>query len=69
MNERPQRSDEGLFQVETQDADNLGPTGRPLPDLPEPTPPAPGPKRAIIISMTNQKGLSLIHISEPTRPY
>ncbi len=56
MNERPQRSDEGLFQVETQDADNLGPTGRPLPDLPEPTPPAPGPKRAIIISMTNQKG-------------
>lgn len=57
MNDRPQRADEGLFEVETpEEAENLGPTGRPLPDLPEPTPPAPGPKHAIIVSLTNQKG-------------
>lgn len=36
--------------------DEIGPTGRPFPNLPEPTPPAPGPKHAIIVSMTNQKG-------------
>ena len=47
------RSDQGLFDVETPE---LGPTGRPLPDLPPVTPPAPGPKRARIIAMTNQKG-------------
>ncbi|GAB3716361.1 ParA family protein [Mariniluteicoccus flavus] len=34
----------------------LGPTGRPLLDLPEPTPPPPGPKHARIIAMCNQKG-------------
>ncbi len=34
----------------------LGPTGRPFPHLPEPTPPAPGPKQALIIAMCNQKG-------------
>ncbi len=34
----------------------LGPTGRPLPDLPEPVPPAPGNRRALIIAMCNQKG-------------
>ncbi|MGD7731336.1 ParA family protein [Propionibacteriaceae bacterium G57] len=34
----------------------MGPTGRPFPDLPEPTPPPPGPKRATVIAMTNQKG-------------
>lgn len=34
----------------------LGPTGRPWPDLPEPTAPAAGAKQAIVVSMTNQKG-------------
>ena len=34
----------------------LGPTGRPFPQLPEPTPPAARPKRAQIIAMCNQKG-------------
>ncbi len=34
----------------------LGPTGRPYPDLPEPTPPTPGPKHALVIAMCNQKG-------------
>ncbi|WP_203566681.1 ParA family protein [Aestuariimicrobium ganziense] len=37
-------------------ADQLGPTGRPLPGLPDPQPPASGPKRATIIAMCNQKG-------------
>ncbi|MDN5562999.1 chromosome partitioning protein [Luteococcus japonicus] len=32
------------------------PTGRPFPQLPEPTPPGPGAKKAIIISNVNQKG-------------
>lgn len=41
---------------EVAEADELGPTGRPLPNLPEPTPPPEGPKRATIIAMTNQKG-------------
>jgi chromosome partitioning protein len=57
-------SDDALFTVhdepgpvtERVEADNLGPTGRPLPDLPEPTPPQPGPMDALIIAMTNQKG-------------
>lgn len=31
-------------------------TGRPWPDLPEPAPPAPGPRRATILAMCNQKG-------------
>ena len=63
MNNRSTRADDGLFEVETSEdvepvepESELGPTGRPLPDLPEPTPPEPGPKHAIIISMTNQKG-------------
>ena len=36
MNHGPQRADEGLFDVDTQDEEpeDLGPTGRPLPDLP-----------------------------------
>lgn len=34
----------------------LGPTGRPWPELPDPAPVAPGPKRAKIIAMCNQKG-------------
>ncbi|GAA4888848.1 ParA family protein [Tessaracoccus lubricantis] len=38
------------------DTGEIGPTGRPLPVFPEPQPPAPGPKNAIIVSMTNQKG-------------
>ncbi|REB70831.1 ParA family protein [Cutibacterium namnetense] len=35
---------------------SIGPTGRPLPDLPEPTPIPDGPKYATVISMCNQKG-------------
>lgn len=39
------------------DAAGLGPTGRPMPDLPEPVAPDPDkPKRALIIAMCNQKG-------------
>ena len=34
----------------------LGPTGRPFPELPQPAPPAPGPKHATVVAMTNQKG-------------
>ncbi len=38
-------------------AGEIGPTGRPMPDLPEPVPPDPSrPKRALIIAMCNQKG-------------
>lgn len=60
-----QAADTPLFQVERPAADaddtvvaanELGPTGRPFPDLPDPTPPAAGPKRATVIAMTNQKG-------------
>ncbi len=40
----------------TGETEELGPTGRPFPDLPDPTPPADGPKRALIIAMCNQKG-------------
>ncbi len=36
--------------------EELGPTGRPLPDLPEPPPPREGPKHALVIAMCNQKG-------------
>ncbi|MCW3157963.1 ParA family protein [Micropruina sonneratiae] len=52
---------EALFETDA-DTDveagpELGPTGRPLPDLPEPTPPAQlGTRRALIIAMCNQKG-------------
>ena len=35
---------------------SIGPTGRPLLDLPEPTPAPDGPKYATVISMCNQKG-------------
>ena len=46
-----------LFEEVTDTAsDDLGPTGRPWPDLPEPRTPRPGPKNATIIAMTNQKG-------------
>lgn len=34
----------------------LGPTGRPVPNLPEVPPPSPGRRRAQIIAMCNQKG-------------
>ncbi len=50
--------DAALFDVDAPDTDEagLGPTGRPWPDIPEPTPPGPGPKHATIIAMCNQKG-------------
>ena len=51
-----QRADDGLFEVTATPGVELGPTGRPLPELPEPPAPAAGPKHATIISMTNQKG-------------
>lgn len=49
---------EQLFEVEddVNEGVELGPTGRPLPNIPEPTAPEPGPKRAVVIAMTNQKG-------------
>ena len=54
-----QTTAEALFETDT-DVDRgpeLGPTGRPLPDLPEPTPPTDlGTRRALIIAMCNQKG-------------
>jgi chromosome partitioning protein len=34
----------------------LGPTGRPWPDLPAARPPRPGTKRGLVIAMCNQKG-------------
>lgn len=43
-------ADESLFEGE------IGPTGRPLPDFPEPAPVGDGPKRATIVSLCNQKG-------------
>ena len=43
-------AEESLFDGE------IGPTGRPLPDFPEPEPVGDGPKRATIIALTNQKG-------------
>ncbi len=51
-----QRADDGLFDGDDLAGDDSSPTGRPFPDLPEPAPPAPGPKCATIVSMTNQKG-------------
>ena len=54
------RADESnvLFDVAEPEetAEDLGPTGRPWPELPEPQPPAPGPRRGRIIAMCNQKG-------------
>ena len=35
---------------------SIGPTGRPLPDLPDPAPVPDGPQHAMVISMCNQKG-------------
>ena len=48
----------GLFESGgvTATPDELGPTGRPFPQLPEPAPPKEGPKKATIIAMCNQKG-------------
>ena len=66
-----QVTDEGLFATENAgfdvpnapasstlvDTGVMGPTGRPLPHLPQPPPPAPGRRmQAEIISMCNQKG-------------
>lgn len=51
-------ADGALFDLE-QDAGpkvELGPTGRPWPELPEPTAPGPGPKHAMVLAMCNQKG-------------
>ena len=46
-----------LFEDEADTAiEELGPTGRPWPDLPEPRAPKAGPKKAVVIAMTNQKG-------------
>ena len=46
-----------LFENAEPLVEGLGPTGRPLPDLPVPTAPDPTrPKRALIIAMCNQKG-------------
>lgn len=51
MNEEP------LFTADEATAEEvLGPTGRPFPVLPEPTPPAAGPKHALIVALCNQKG-------------
>ena len=58
-------TDEALFEAPTVATDALtggdtpqiiGATGRPFPVLPEPTPPGPGPKHALIIALCNQKG-------------
>ena len=46
-----------LFEDEADtDSGDRGPTGRPWPDLPEPRAPKAGPKKAVVIAMTNQKG-------------
>ena len=67
MNHGPQRADEGLFDVDTQGegSEDIGPTGRPLPDLPEPTPPPAGPKRAIIIALTFPIVLTTMYLGRP----
>jgi chromosome partitioning protein len=52
-------TDGGLFDLEqaAQDGEQkIGPTGRPWPHLPEPMPPTPGPKHALVLAMCNQKG-------------
>ena len=54
-------SNPALFEESTDTADavasdELGPTGRPWPELPEPRAPKDGPKHAVVIAMTNQKG-------------
>lgn len=52
-------SDGGLFDLgvaSVGEQEPLGPTGRPWPDLPEPTPPAPGHREALVLAMCNQKG-------------
>lgn len=41
---------------EAQPEAKLGPTGRPLPDLPDASPPKPGKTHALVIAMCNQKG-------------
>lgn len=49
----------GLFDTDEvmTDAGELGPTGRPMPSLPEPKPPRrDGSQRALVIAMCNQKG-------------
>ncbi|WP_415121071.1 ParA family protein [Micropruina sp.] len=46
---------DALFDAPELKAPELGPTGRPLPDLPEPQPPR-GAGRALIVALCNQKG-------------
>lgn len=50
------RPDQEPVLFESTQKHEIGPTGRPWPDLPEPTPPKPGPKRALTIALCNQKG-------------
>jgi len=46
-----------LFETGQPATEELGPTGRPFPVLPEPVPPSPDrPTRALIIALCNQKG-------------
>ncbi|MDR3069782.1 MAG: AAA family ATPase, partial [Propionibacteriaceae bacterium] len=50
-------SSDALFDVKVAQEDQLGPTGRPWPDLPEPASPDPQRvKHALVIAMCNQKG-------------
>lgn len=49
------RADDGLFEMADKAPEEVGLTGRPLPDIPE-IPVSSGPRSAITISMTNQKG-------------
>lgn len=63
MNDESPRADDGLFEVDLPEDDGsdclieeLGPTGRPFPDLSGAAAVPSGPRHAVIISMTNQKG-------------
>ncbi|HSK34019.1 MAG TPA: chromosome partitioning ATPase, partial [Propionicimonas sp.] len=50
----PQVQADVLTEVEA--AEQLGPTGRPMPSFPEPPLVGDGPTRARVVSMCNQKG-------------
>lgn len=47
---------QGDVLTEVEAAEQLGPTGRPMPSFPEPPPVGDGPTRARVVSMCNQKG-------------
>ena len=54
---RPTASEaQGDVLTEVEAAEQLGPTGRPMPAFPEPPPVGDGPTRARVVSMCNQKG-------------